>query len=195
MRDTFSPSAMRGHVTCFDMDNPSKVYYERKNVICNGSSFLIGQLLASNTGEVAGVWGLAVGAGGAASDGWSSSQQPDPLATQTGMLSELKRKPLTQVQFLDTNGNPTSTITTTVRFLTVLNATTDAIVTPIREMGLIGGGTTNTVLGGPTNMLSAAYFDPNNPIANTVTLINYITCSAFLLPASINMGIAWDIEL
>ena len=186
--------AIRGKVTLFDADNPAHVYFHKKNVIVNGVSFLFGRLLASNTEPLAGVWGLSVGQGGTGGQGWSSSQQPDPTSTQTAMVSEVKRKQLTSYTYLDTNGNPTASLTTSIQFLTVLNATTDGISVPIREMGLIGGGTTNTANGGPTNMLTAPYFNPASPAENTVLLINYLTLPPFILPPSVNMGIGWVLD-
>lgn len=186
---------VKGEVSIFPMENPKRILYHRKNVIVNGVSFLFARLFSNSADPVAGVWGLAVGAGGTSANGWSASQQPDPTPVQTAMVSEIKRKALAQVQYLDATNNdtPTTTMTTKVGFLTVLNGTTDDITVPIREMGLIGGGTTQSSEGGPTNMLTAPYFDPTNPQANTVTLINYITQPSFLLPAGVDMGILWKL--
>jgi hypothetical protein len=186
--------ALKGHVRMYDMARPEVTLYERKNVITEGVSWLAARIFANSLDPVAGVWGLAVGAGGQGVNGWSPSSQPDPLPTQIAMVSEIKRKQLAQVRFLDNTEQPTTGLTTLVSFQTVLNATTDAISTPIREMGLIGGGTTLPANGGPTNMLTAPYFDPSNPSANTVTLINYITTPSFILPAAVDMGIDWEIQ-
>jgi hypothetical protein len=186
---------LKGAVRVYPLASPKETIYQRKNVIVQGVSFLFAQLLSNSAGPVAGVWGLAVGAGGSSgSGGWSPTTQPDPTATQIAMVSEIKRKQLQQVQYLDTNANPTTTITTLVNFQTVLNATTDNITTPIREMGLIGGGTTLVGAGGPTNMLTAPYFNPTAPVANSITLINYITTPSFILPAGIDMGVDWEIQ-
>jgi hypothetical protein len=176
---------VKGRVRFFNAES-GETLYQRDNVICNGISYLFSQIMTSNTSIVSGVWGLAVGAGGTAPL-WTPTQQPDPLPTQTAMVSEIKRKALSQIQFLDTNGNPTLTWTTTVSFQTILNATTDNISTPIREMGLIGGGSSAV----PSNMLTAPYFTPAAPVLNSVVLINYITIPAFILPNSVNMGIDW----
>lgn len=192
------PMTMKGEVSIFPMADPEDIRFHRTNVIVNGVSFLFARLFTNSAEPVAGVWGLAVGAGGTGATGWSASQQPDPTALQTAMVSEIKRKQLSQVQYLDApapaSGNPTTTLTTRVSFLTVLNATDDNITVPIREMGLIGGGTTAPASGGPTNMLTAPYFDPANPLANTVTLINYITQPSFILPDGVDMGILWKLQ-
>lgn len=185
---------MKGEVTIFPLGHRDRPVYHRKNVICNTSSFLFARLMSNSAEPVAGVWGLALGAGGSA-PAWSASVQPDPTATQTTMVSEIKRKQLQQVQYLDSNGNPTTTLTTSISLLTVLNSTTDGISLAIREMGLIGGGTTTVADGGPTNMLTAPYFDPTNPQANSVILINYITTPPFLLPQGVDMGVEWVLAL
>jgi len=190
-----SQAVLKGHVKVFDIDHPDRIVFERKNVICNSVSYLFGRLLASNTEPLAGVWGLSVGQGGTGAQGWSANNQPAPTSTQTAMVSEIKRKQLTSVTYLDSNGNPTASLTTSLQFLTILNATTDGISVPIREMGLIGGGTTLTANGGPTNMLTAPFFNPASPADNTVLLINYLTVPPFLLPPSVNMGIGWILQL
>jgi hypothetical protein len=184
---------VKGRVRFFNAES-GETLYQRDNVICNGISYLFSQMMTSNTSIVSGVWGLAVGAGGTAPL-WSPTQQPDPLPTQTAMVSEIKRKALSQIQFIDPttisptnpNGSPTLTWTTTVSFQTILNATTDNISTPIRERGLIGGGSSAV----HSNMLTAPYFTPAAPVLNSVILINYITIPAFILPNSVNMGIDW----
>jgi hypothetical protein len=188
------PRSLRGEVTLFDVDHPETVFYHKKNVIVNGVSFLFARLMSNPLEPLAGVWGLAVGAGGTGANGWSANTQPDPTSSQIAMVSEIKRKQLFSATNLDVNGNPTTALTTTVNFLTTLNATTDGISVPIREMGLIGGGTTLPANGGPTNMLTAPYFDPANPAANTVILINYLTLPPFILPPNISLGIGWKLS-
>lgn len=184
----------KGDVRIFPMSDPDHTLFERKNVIVNTVSYLFSALFMSNTSQVASAWGLAIGAGGTSVNGWSPDSQPDPTAAQTSMVSEIKRKPFAQVQYIDpTSGNPTSQMTTKVRFLTIFNAATDNITVPIREMGLIGGGTTSTSAGGPTNMLTAPYFDPNNPNPNSVILINYVTQASFLVPQE-DVGVTWNLQ-
>ncbi len=187
------PGIVRGEVTLFDFHRPETVFYHRKNVIVNGVSYLFARLLSNPLEPLAGIWGLAVGAGGTGTNGWSATQQPDPVATVTQMVSEIKRKPLFSTNYLDASGNPTTALTTTVNFITMLNATTDGISVPIREMGLLGGGTTAPANGGPTNMLTAPYFDPTNPQLNTVLLVNYITLPSFILPPNVSLGIGWTL--
>ena len=189
------PASLKGKVRIYELDRPTETLFQRDNVIVQGVSYLFARLLANSTDPVAGIWGLALGSGAVNTAGWSASSQPDPTATQTAMVAEIKRKALSQVRYIGSDGNPTTTLTTKVSFQTVINATTDAITIPIREMGLIGGGTTLTANGGPTNMLTGNYFDPAAPVANAVYLINYITIPPLVLPASINIGIDWLLSL
>jgi hypothetical protein len=188
------PGIVRGDLRIFPLKNPKQTIFEKKNVICNTNSFLTARLFANSAEPVAGVWGLAVGAGKAT---WSANAQDDPTALQVNMFSELKRKQLAEVTYLDGTGAPTTAITNVVEFITVLNATTDLISDPIREMGLIGGGTNAGSI--PTNMLTAPYFDPSgvtpNTVAtnNSVVLINYMTLPTFLLPEGVDMGISWTL--
>jgi hypothetical protein len=139
-----------------------------------------------------GVWGLALGAG---SSQWAPETQPDPAPTQTALIAEFLRKPLSKVNFVDLNQNPLSVLSTMVDFQTTINATTDNITQGIREMGLIGGGTFGTnPPSTATQMLTAPYF---NPIAvppgpaNSVVLINYLTLPPLVLPPGVNVIISW----
>jgi len=186
---------IKGHVRAFDNLRPENTLFERDNIICDGTANLFARLLFASSDPVAGVWGLAIGAGGQGSGGWSPTVQPDPQATQIALVSEIRRKQLAKTSYLDAESNVTAALTTTVRFSTVLNSTLDQISVPIREMGLIGGGTNTVSLGGPTNMLTAPYFDPAAPSANTVTLINVINTPSFILPTGISVGIDWDLAM
>jgi hypothetical protein len=183
---------LKGHIKIYELVNPGRVLFEQDNLIVNSSAYLFARLLANSLEPAFGVWGLAIGAGGSGSNGWSATQQPDPVPTDSALVSEIMRKRFTSASFLDVNGNPTSNFTTTVLFQTVLNATTDNIQVPIREMGLIGGGTN---VGTPTNMTTAPYFDPTNPAAQpgSVILINYKTLAAFYLPAQTSVAIDWSL--
>jgi hypothetical protein len=185
--------AMQGRVRIYEVVRPERTLFERKNIIVNSSAFLNARLLLNSVEPMFGIWGLAVGAGGLGG-AWSASQQPAPTALQVGMVSELKRKQASTIFFVDENGNPTATITTSILARTILNATTDNITIALREMGLIGGGTTLSGNGGPTNLLTAPYFDPSNPAANTVCLINYLTIPSFPLPPNSDMAIDWTIN-
>lgn len=186
------PGIALGKVRIYRMDT-QEIVFEKKNVICNASSYLTARLFSNNADPVGGIWGLALGSGGSSANGWSANSQPTPAATQTAMVNEIKRKQLAQVQYLDTNGNPTTTITNVVDFTTVLNATTDNITDAIREMGLIGGGTQNGAGGVPTNMLTAPYFNPAAPVADSVILVNYQTLPPLLLPPDTQIGVAWTV--
>jgi hypothetical protein len=194
IQDNIPKQILRGDVTIFEVES-GKVLHEDHNIVVNSTRPLFARLLTMNTEPLSGVWGLALGAGGTGANGWSANTQPDPTATQLGMVSEIKRKQVSQVNYLDSNDNPTNAITNSVGFLTTLNATTDNITLPIREMGLIGGGTTNVSAGGPTNMLTAPYWDPAVANPNSVTLLTYLTTPPFILPPQISVGIRWQLQL
>lgn len=181
---------LSGVVTIQNLDT-GEVVLEKKNVIVNGVSYLFARQFLNPLEPLAGVWGLAVGQGGV---GWSDTLPPPPVANTTSLVAEFKRKQLASAVFVDQNGNPTTALTTSVKFTTQLNATSDSITIPIREMGLIGGGTNLVVNSGPTDMLHAPYFNPVVPQSNTVLLINYFTLPPFILPEKVNFGIAWQLN-
>jgi hypothetical protein len=199
--DQIAPK-MKGEVSIFRMDEPDQLLFHRKNVIVNGTSFLFGSLLSVSGGPagslvppVAGIWGLSVGAGGTSAQGFSADQEPDPTALQFAMVSEITRVQLSTVNFLDANLNPTTTQTTTLGLLTVLNSEQNEINVAIREMGLFGGGTTSVAQGGPTDMLTAPMLNPASPVPNSTILVNYITLSSFLLPQGEDIGVLWRLSL
>jgi hypothetical protein len=188
-----------------------EILYQGHNVIVNVVKWLFARLMANsipntpnppyalgetsdtNSDPFYGVWGLALGAG---SPGWAPETQPDPTPVQTAVIQQILRKPLSRVNYVDANFNPLSTFSTMVDFQTTVNATTDNITQGIREMGLIGGGTINN--GGPTNMLTAPFFDPagtsgpgQGPNPNSVVLINYKTLPPLILPAGVDIIFSW----
>jgi hypothetical protein len=187
------------------------ILYQGHNVIVNVVKTLFARLMANsvpntpnppyplgetsdtNADPLYGVWGLALGAG---SPSWAPETQPDPTPTQTAIIQQILRKPLSRINYVDSKFNPLSTFSTLVDFQTTVNATTDNITQGIREMGLIGGGAINN--GGPTNMLTAPFFDPSGtsgpgqgPNPNAVTLINYKTLPPLLLPAGVDIIFSW----
>lgn len=138
-----------------------------------------------------GIWGLALGAG---SPSWAPETQPDPSPVQTALISQFLRKPLSRINYVDTNFNPVNQFSTMVDFQTTVNATTDNITQAIREMGLIGGGTLVGAGSQPTNMLTAPYFNPAltppGP-ADSVVLVNYKTLPPLILPAGVDIIFSW----
>jgi len=185
-------------------EDTGEVLYQDHNVIVNVSKWLFARLMANvNPNDpnppylqghepLYGVWGLALGAG---SPAWAPETQPDPTPVQTALLAEFLRKPLSKVNFVDSNQNPLNTLSTMVDFQTTINATTDNITQAIREMGLIGGGTFGTNPPSTiTNMQTAPYFNPAaippGP-ANSVVLINYLTLPPLILPPGVNIIISW----
>jgi hypothetical protein len=181
-----------------------EILFEDHNVIVNTSKWLFARLMANvfpndpnppyqqGHEPLYGVWGLALGAGSAQ---WAPQTQPDPTPVQTALIAEFLRKPLSKVNFVDSNQNPLSTLSTMVDFQTTINATTDNITQGIREMGLIGGGTFGTnPPSTATQMLTAPYFNPTavppGP-ANSVVLINYLTLPPLQLPPGVNVIISW----
>jgi hypothetical protein len=202
---TYQPKA---NINVFREDT-GEVLFRGHNVIVNVSKWLFARLMANvipnapnppyTLGQVTvpteyadpqyGIWGLALGAG---DPSWAPETQPDPSPTQTALIAEFLRVPLSRVNFVDSNNNPLATLSTMVQFQITVNATTNNITQPIREMGLIGGGTIST--SPVTNMMTAPYFNPAaNPPgpANSVVLINYKTLPPLLLPPGVNIIFSW----
>lgn len=165
-----------GYIRIFETDNPSNILFEQHNAVCNTSGWLFSRMMANIDEPQFGIWGLALGDGDPT---WPANNQPDALPTQTSLVAPRLRKRLSVAKFVDSNYNQVA-YSTLVDFQTIVNATTDNIMTPIREMGLIGGGTAGT------NMITADFFNPASPSNNTVVLINYKTLPPLLLPAGIN---------
>ena len=177
---------LEGHVRILRADT-GEVLFEQKNVIVNVVKSLFARLMANSSEPLFGVWGLAVGAGN-----WADDSQPDATATQTALNSEILRKKCSFVRFVDENLNPVADgKSDIVDFQTVLNATLDNITVPIREMGLIGGGTHGSGATADTNMAQALFWDPASRNANSVTLINYKTMPPLALPPGINFIVSW----
>ena len=186
-----SLSSIKGHLRIYQQDEPENVIFEEENVICNSIKALFARLSANKNEPLFGVWGLALGAG---SSDWSDPlAQPDATMFQTALFDEIRRKQCSQIRFLDnaTSRNPITGISETVDFQTILNATTDDIRRPIREMGLIGGGTVAVGNVPATNMALAPYWDPAVKNPNSVTLINYKTLPSLELPLGINFIVSW----
>ncbi len=188
LTETLSTPIKRGHIRIFEERNPMNVLYENDNAICNGASWLFARMFANISEPQNGVWGLAIGAGDST---WPSNNQPDALPTQTSIITPILRKPLSSAKFVDVNFNQVA-YSNFVDFQTVLNATTDNLMTPIREMGLIGGGTTGTDM---MDAINTPFFDPTNPsVINSAVLINYKTLPPLLLPAGINFVFSWTLS-
>ena len=185
--DQPSPLILKGHIKIYRMDDPSVVVFEANNIICNSVKALFARMMANKGEPEFGVWGLAIGAG---SSEWTDPLvQPDATKFQTALFNEIRRKQCSQIRFLDntTDRNPILGCSETVEFQTILNATTDDIKQPIREMGLIGGGSTSHT----TNMATASYWDPAVKSSDSVTLINYKTLPSLELPLGINFIASW----
>jgi hypothetical protein len=206
MRETFEHYTPQANIRVSREDN-GEVLFEQHNVIVNVCKWLFARLMANSNPSDAevpnqmgfevkyGVWGLALGAGATGLNGWAAETQPVETPSQTALIAEFVRKPLSKISFVDENYNPVSTLSTLVDFQTVVNATTDNIIQPIREMGLIGGGSFN---GGGTDMYTAPYFNGNpgsySSVAaaqNTVILVNYKTLPPLVLPPSVNIIFSW----
>jgi hypothetical protein len=185
-----------------------ELLYAGHNVIVNEVKWLFARLMANalpnapqppytlgQSGVYAdplyGIWGLAIGSG---SPSWAPETQPDPTPTQTALISQFLRKPLSRINYVDTNFNPLNTFSTMVDFQTTVNATTDNITQAIREMGLIGGGTLIGAGGQPTDMQTAPYFNPTGTPpgpADSVVLINYKTLPPLILPSGVDIIFSW----
>ena len=203
------PGIVKGSVTIVREDT-GEVIYRDDNVITNVSRWLFSSLMATlapstdpqplalvNASPLLyGVWGLALGAG---SPSWTGTTPPTETPTQVALYQEIARVRLSRVNFVSQdsqgNWNPLATLSTNVGFYTTVNATLNNLNQAIKEMGLIGGGMAGT------NMLTAPYFSgnpamyPDVPTAqNTVTLINYKTFPALLLPQGVNFIFGWILE-
>src|SRR5271166_2609099 len=207
MREFMGAGIIKGHFRVMRADT-KEVVYEDDNIIVNVVKYLFARMMANtlpgagsvNAGPVPlgnlgasstpvgdalfGVWGLALGTG---DPSWSPDTQPVETATQTALITQIFRKQLSTVNYVDTNLNPISIYSNMVDFQTTVNATTDGIGQQgIREMGLIGGGSLGSAPPGTdTNMLTAPYWNPSlNPPgpANSVILINYKTLPPLILP-------------
>lgn len=186
-------------------EDTGEILFEGHNVIVNSVSWLFARMMANinindpNVPYTLGhevlypVWGLALGSG---SPSWpSDSTPPTETSSQSYLITEFLRKPLSRINYTDSSYNPVSTLSTYVDFQTVVNATTDNITQPIREMGLIGGGTFNS----NTDMTTAPYFggDPTTNVTsdqNSVILINYKTLPALTLPPDVNIIFSWALS-
>lgn len=177
----------KGHIRIYEEGNPSNILYENDNAICNGASWLFARMFANINEPQNGIWGLAVGAG---DSNWPANNQPDAMPTQTAIITPITRKPLSSAKFVDINFNQVEH-SNLVEFQTVLNATTDNLLIPIREMGLIGGGTTGTNM---MDQINTPFFNPEVPVNNTAVLINYKTLPPLLLPAGINFVFSWTLN-
>jgi hypothetical protein len=188
-------------------EDTGEVLFETHNVIVNVVKWLFARLMANvnptdpnppyplGHESLYSVWGLALGAG---SPTWAPETQPQETPVQTSLIQEFIRKPLSRINFVqpDNNGGWTSvnTLSTYVDFQCVVNATTDNITQSIREMGLVGGGSSTQ----STNMQTAPYFTGNMSsypsvaaATNTVTLVNYKTLPPLLLPPGVNIIFSW----
>jgi hypothetical protein len=201
---------VRGHIRIMREDT-GEILFEEKNVIVNTVKWLFARLMAESSGALSGatgnpsypnipqfgIWGLALGAG---DNSWPPETQPVETPEQTALISEFKRKQCSKIRYVDSELNPITGLSLQVDFQTIVNATTDNILQPIREMGLIGGGTsTTTALPAPFTVTPVTdlsnpltpYFDPNSPSLDSVILINYKTLPPLPLPPGINLIFSW----
>ena len=196
---------MSGHIRIFPKSmlgsDKIKPVYAEKNVIVSTVKSLFARMMSNSNGiwePRYGVWGLAVGQG----DGiWTTP--PGEQATQWNLVSTIVKQPLSSVNFVDANYNPLPTgqyydpndvlfQTVRVDFQTELMAPNNIPVNAqIREMGLIGGGSTSS----STNMssLTTPYWNPASPNTNSVTLINYKTIPPLSLPPDVPFIFSWVI--
>jgi hypothetical protein len=185
LEDTVDMS-LKGHIRVFEEGNPSNMLFEDKNVICLNTKYLFARLMADSAEPRFGIWGLALGAG---APDWPANNQPDALASQQSIITPLLRKKATaRFVGLDLNTIPDNGFSNMVDFQTIVNATTDGLTTPIRELGLIGGGSATD----STNMATAPFFDTVDVnVVDSVILINYKTLPPLKLPEGINIIFSW----
>lgn len=185
LNEQFPPVIAQGYIRVFEQDNPSNILFSGKNVITLNTKYLFARLMANSVEPQNGVWGLALGAG---APDWPDNNQPDALASQQSIVTPLLRKKCSSQRFVDLNLNTVvnNGFSNMVDFQTILNATTDGIATPIRELGLIGGGISST------NMYTAPFFNSASVnTVNSVVLINYKTLPPLKLPEGVNFVMSW----
>jgi hypothetical protein len=189
MNELIGKTIAKGHIRVFERDNPTNVLFEEHNVICLNTKYLFARLMMNSSEPAEGVWGLAVGAG---SPDWPANNQPDALPTQQQIITPIIRKRCTWKRFVDTELNTiaNSGYSNMVDFQTVLNATTDNIGTPIRELGLIGGGNGVMDHWDTADMFDSSTQGGKNTVVNPV-LINYKTLPPLKLPEGINFIFSW----
>ena len=159
-------------ITLNHKDGSEEKYYY-KNIIVDSSSLLIARMLVDGqaavdpVGPAHGLWVLAAGTGGI---GWDKQNPPVPTTTQTQLVSELARKRFAQVYYVQTNGSglPSSVPTNIIDLQTVFNES--EAVGPLVEFGLFGG-------------------DADVAVANSGTLINYLTYQVINKPNNATMSI------
>jgi hypothetical protein len=188
MNELVGTAIVGGHIRVFEQDNPSNILFSEKNVIVLNTKFLFARLMADSKEPLYGVWGLAVGAG---APDWPANNQPDALPTQQQIITPIIRKAVRWKRFVDSNLNQIANEgkSNVVDFQTILNATTDNIGTPIRELGLIGGGTTGSDLSIAPPFNSSTQNGINT--TNSAILINYTTLPPLKLPEGINFIFSW----
>lgn len=188
----------KGIIKVYAQHNPSVILFEDHNVIVNSISTLFARLMKAH-GEVKfGVWGLAVGSG---DPSWASMPEPpDGTEMQAQLFNQIRRKALWRSRYVDDQLEPVTGFSNNVKFLTILNATTDDLIDqPIREIGLIGGGS----VADNTTMETARFWIPSSDLgkdpagptkpADTVVLINYKTLPGLVLPPAVNIVFDWTL--
>lgn len=180
---------VQGHVRIFQ---DTELVYAEKNIIVLGIKHLFSRMFKDIQEPMWAVWGLALGAG---DDSWGTGTPPDPTVNQDAILQPLIRKPISKSQWVDEDFNPSATPTNRVEYQTLINSTTDGLILPngdiqpVREMGLIGGGSRS----GGTNPNTALYWNSVTNLQDSVTLINYKTLPPLLFPAGVTFMVSWTL--
>jgi hypothetical protein len=207
LHDVVPTMALKGHVRIFEFGNPSNIIYEEPNLIVDCVRSLFARLMANSKEPAYGVWGLGLGSG---SDAWTSTIPPkeDTIQPQpTALYRPVLRKKISFVKFVDADLNPVKGFSEKVDFQTIVKSNEDGLISgtngealPIREMGLLGGGSTVD----NTQMETANPWNPDSDLAtspgfistgrnhsDTVTLINYKTLPSLILPDGIPFIFSW----
>lgn len=182
---------LRGEIWIREAQDPSRVMFHDHNVIVLGVKHFFARMFVSLGEPCWSVWGLALGAG---DPSWPSTVQPDATPVQDRIISPLIRKPISKIQFVDENLDPSSTDTNRVSYQTIINATTDNLTAPVREMGLLGGGTKVANGGTGTDPVTAPFWDPTTKDRDSVVLINYKTLPPLMFPAGVNFLVEWVLQ-
>ena len=158
-----------------------------KNLVVKDASILVARLVKNNSETgLHGAFALAVGTG---DSGWDPMHPPAPTNTQRALYAELTRKVFASSNFVDSLGNPSSTPTNVVDFVTTF--TESEAVGPLVEMSLLGGNiSSNMSIKNPVSPPNGPY-DPTVDLTVFETILNMFTFKVQNKPATSTMTIVW----
>lgn len=160
-------------------------YWEKDNIVTRDAGILAA-IRFSESGTRNPLNMLAVGTGAT-----GALLSPDaPQNTQRALNTEIERKPFSNVQYRDSDGNAVAIPTNIVDYTTVYSE--GEAVGPLNEMGLMSTISNNVavrypILNGPTG------YDATIDVTSSDIIANYLTFSVVSKPSSAVLGITWRI--